>query len=106
MPYDAILPTSLMRKLLLVHESIVYAFVSHQKRFPFKTHKFIGHMASSQADCVNLFLTLLKYPEEATQVLQTVKLDFHTIAVEWFDSGYRLEFLDKPDNASNDSKWA
>lgn len=101
-PYDAILPADLKRKLLPIHESIANEFVSHQKRFPFKTHKFIGHMASSQASCANLFLPLLQHPEEAAQVLQTVKPDLHAIAVEWFDSGYRLEFWDEPDNALND----
>ncbi len=69
-PYDALLPSELKSKLLPLHESIVEQFITHQKKFPFKTHTFIGHMASSQAACANLFLPLLKYPSEAAQVLK------------------------------------
>ena len=56
-------------------------------------------MASSQAACANLFLPLLKYPVEAARVLRAVKSDLQAIAVDWLDSGYQLEFWDKPDNA-------
>jgi hypothetical protein len=104
--YDAILPAELKSKLLPVHPSIVDQFVSHQKKFPFKTHTFIGHMASSQAACANLFLPLMMYPAEAALVLQAVKADLETIAVEWLDSGYRIEFWDEPDNALNDHNLA
>lgn len=101
-PYDALLPDRLKEQLPLFYESIVDAFIAHQKHFPFKKHKFINHMASSQAACANLFLPILKYPAEAAQVLQAVKPDLHAIAVDWLDSGYQLEFWDKPDNALND----
>jgi hypothetical protein len=100
--YDALLPDHVKEQLLLIHPSIVDVFISHQKRFPFKKHKFINHMASSQAACANLFLPLLRYPTEAALVLQAVKPDLRAIAVDWLDKGYQLEFWDKPDNALND----
>ena len=102
MPYDALLPDHVKEQLLLLHPSIVNAFIAHQKNFPFKKHKFINHMASSQAACANLFLPLLKYPVEAARVLRSVKSDLQAIAVDWLDNGYQLEFWDKPDNALND----
>jgi hypothetical protein len=101
-PYDAILPAELKSRLLPIHPSIIDQFLSHQEKFPFKTHTFVGHMASSQAACANLFLPLLMYPDQAARVLQTVKPDLESIAVEWFDCGYRIEFWDEPDNALND----
>jgi hypothetical protein len=101
-PYDALLPDAVREQLLLLHPSIVDAFITHQKNFPFKKHKFISHMASSQAACANLFLPILQYPVEAACVLQAVKSDLQAIAVDWLDHGYQLEFWDKPDNALKD----
>ena len=100
--YDALLPDSIREKLLTIYGPVRDDFNSHYTKFPFKKHRFINHIASSQAACVNLFLPLLKYPNEAAQVLQVVKPDLDAIAVEWFDSGYQLEFWDKPDNMLND----
>ena len=100
--YDALLPDHVKEQLLLLHPSVVDAFNTHQKKFPFKKHKFINHMASSQAACANLFLPLLKYPLEAACVLQAVKSDLQAIAVDRLDNGYQLEFWDKPDNALKD----
>jgi hypothetical protein len=101
-PYDAILPEEFKDKLLPIHSSIQQRVRSHKERYPFKLHKFIGHMASSQAACANLFIPLLIHPREAALVLQAVKPDLYEIAVEKFDSGFRLEFWDEPDNALND----
>ena len=101
-PYDAILPDKFKAEYHPIYQPVVNRFVSHQKRFPFKSHTFIGHMASSQAACANLFLPLLQYPDTAAQVLCAVKTDLHKIATEYFDSGYRLEFWDEPDNMLND----
>jgi hypothetical protein len=102
MPYDALLPDHVREQLLLLHPSIVDTFIAHQKKFPFKKHRFINHMASSQAACANLFLPILKYPAEAAHVLRAVKSDLQAIAVDWLDNGYQLEFWDKPNNALND----
>jgi hypothetical protein len=101
-PYDALLPDQVREQPLLLHPSIVDAFITHQKNFPFKQHKFINHMASSQAACANLFLPLLKYPVEAARVLRAVIPDLQAVAVDWLDNGYQLEFWDNPDNALND----
>ncbi len=100
--YDALLPDNIREKLLTIYAPIRDDFKSHYTKFPFKKHKFINHIASSQAACANLFLPLLKYPNEAARVLQLVKPDLDAIALEWFDSGYQLEFWDKPDNILND----
>jgi hypothetical protein len=104
--HDAVLPDHYKGRLGPVHPSIVELFIAHQKKFPFKTHKFIHHMASSQAACVTLFLPLLEYPLQAAQALQAVKPDLASIAVDWFDHGYRIEFWDEPDNALNDHNRA
>ena len=105
-PYDALLPKELEAKHHPLYQPVIDVFLSHQKKFPFKVHTFIGHMASSQAACANLFLPLLQYPDIAAQILRAVKTDLHKIATEYFDSGYRLEFWDEPDNMLNDHNSA
>jgi hypothetical protein len=72
----------------------------HHERFPFKYHRFAGHMASSQAACANLFLPILKDPDIGAKVLAGVKPDLCAIETNMltFDSGYRLEFWgDRPE---------
>lgn len=101
-PYDAILPDELKKCYQPIYSSIVDRFLDHQKRLPFKTHKFIGHMASSQAACVNLFFPLLQHPVAAAEVLRSVKPDLDRIATDQLDEGFRLEFWDEPDNMLND----
>jgi len=50
--YDAMLPDSARGKLPHLYEPVRTLFRDHQRRFPFKTHKFADHMASSwQAAC-------------------------------------------------------
>lgn len=101
-PYDAILPTESKDRLLPIHESIANRVRVHRKRFPFKLHKFIGHMASSQAACINLFVPPLLHPSHAAKVFRAVKPDLHRIATTMLDEGFRIEFWDEPDNALND----
>lgn len=101
-PYDAILPKSFVAKHYPLYRPIVDRFLEHRRRFPFKYHKFIGHMASSQAACANLFLPILKQPEVAAKILSAVKPDMKRIATDYLDQGYRIEFWDEPDNMLND----
>ena len=101
-PYDAILPEELKGQYHPIYPPVVERFLSHQCRFPFKTHTFIGHMASSQAACANLFLPLLQCPDAAAQVLRCVKPDLDRIATDQLDSGFRLEFWDEPYNTLRD----
>lgn len=101
-PYDALLPDEVKDQLLTLYGPIKERFLDHQQKFPFKSHQFLGHMASSQAACANLFLPLLKDPTIAVKVLSSVKTDIKAIAVDRLDRGYRIEFWDEPDNVLND----
>jgi len=101
-PYDALLPDEIKAQHYPLYDPIKERFLDHQQKFQFKSHKFLGHMASSQAACVNLFLPLLKDPLIAAKVLGSVKTDLHEIAINYLDMGYRNEFWDEPDNVLND----
>jgi hypothetical protein len=101
-PYDALLPDELIAQHYPLYNRIKERFLDHQQKFPFKSHKFLGHMASSQAACVNLFLPLLKDQLIAAKVLGSVKTDLNEIATNYLDTGYRIEFWDEPDNVLND----
>jgi len=101
-PYDAILPDNSIVQHDPLYGPIKERFLDHQRKFPFKSHKFLGHMASSQAACVNLFLPLLEDPRIAAKVLGVVKDDLRDIATDHLDKGYRIEFWDEPDNVLND----
>jgi len=105
-PYDAILPDALKDRYDPLYDPIKGKFLAHQQKFPFKSHLFIGHMASSQAACVNLFLPILKDPEIAAMILSRVKTDIKKIATEFLDTGFRIEFWDEPDNLLNDHNKA
>lgn len=106
LPYDALLPENLKAKLFPIYPPIKEMFIKHQQKFPFKSHKFIGHMASSQAACANLFLPILRNPDIAAKVLGKVKTDIKKIATEFLDTGFRIEFWDEPDNMLNDHNRA
>jgi hypothetical protein len=101
-PYDALLPDELKAQSFPLYRPIKERFLDHQQKFPFKSHKFLGHMASSQAACVNLFLPLLKDPNIAAMILGKVKTDIKEIATDFLDTGFRIEFWDEPDNLLND----
>jgi len=93
--YDAMLPDSARGKLPHLYEPVRALFRDHQRRFPFKTHKFADHMASSQIACANLFLPLMGEPDAAARILRQVKPDLGSIAVECLDQGFRIEFWDE-----------
>ena len=100
--YDSLLPDELKAQYFPLYRPIKKRFLDHQQKFPFKSHKFFGHMASSQAACVNLFLPILKDPNIAAMILGKVKTDIKKIATDFLDTGFRIEFWDEPDNLLND----
>lgn len=100
--YDAILPDKYRDRLDPLYEPIKERYLEHQRNFHFKSHKFLGHMASSQAACVNLFLPIMEDPRTAAEVLRAVKPDLDHIAVDYLDQGFRIEFWDEPFNLLND----
>lgn len=100
--YDAFLPEEFKSRLDPLYEPIKNRFREHQRNFHFKSHKFLGHMASSQAACANLFLPILQDPALAANVLRAVKPDLDRVAVGHLDQGYRIEFWDEPYNLLND----
>jgi len=100
--YDVILPGSMQTKLPHLYGPVRARFLEHQKKFAFKTHKFAGHMASSQIACANLFLPILESPVIAARILRAVKPDLKSIAVEELDNGFRLEFWDQGVNRLGD----
>jgi hypothetical protein len=91
-PYDILLPDEMKAKLEPVYRPIVDRVLEHQRRFPFKLHKFVGHMASSQAACLNLFVPLLLQPSIASDVLRMIKPDLQSIATDHLDGGFQVEF--------------
>jgi hypothetical protein len=104
--YDAMLPDEFKAQLYPLYRPIAARFLEHQRNFPFKSHHYLGHMASSQAACANLFLPIMQDPLIAARVLGAVKSDLHEIAVDRLDRGLRLEFWDEPDNVLNDHNQA
>ena len=104
--YDAFLPDEFKSQLYPLYRPIKERFLDHQRKFPFKSHLYFGHMASSQAACANLFLPLLKDPLIAARVLSAVKRDIKEIATDYLDTGFRIEFWDEPDNMLNDHNKA
>lgn len=100
--YDAILPEEFKSGLDPLYGPIKLRFREHQRNYHFKSHEFLGHMASSQAACANLFLPILQDPVLAAEVLRAVKPDLDHIAVDYLDQGYHIEFWDEPYNLLND----
>ncbi len=92
---DTFLPDSYAGKLPHLYEPVRQMFMDHQKQFPFKTHKFADHMASSQVACANLFLPIMANPEMAPALLASVKPDLASIATDELDHGFRVEFWDE-----------
>jgi len=91
-PYDSMLPSELGEELQPLYRPIVDRVREHQQQYPFKLHKFVGHMASSQVACINLFVPLLEHPEVAAQILRSINQDVVSIATDQLDNGFRVEF--------------
>jgi len=91
-PYDSMLPAELKEELQPLYRPIVGRVRTHQQRFPFKLHKFAGHMASSQMACINLFAPLLQHPEVAATVLRSVNPELASVATDHMDEGLQIEY--------------
>lgn len=91
-PYDVLLPQTMQDDLQPLYRPIVERVRDHQRRYPFRLHQFVGHMASSQIACMNLFVPLLQYPDLAADILRAVNPDLKSIATDELDHGFRIEF--------------
>ncbi len=99
--YDAILPKEFIEKGYPLYQPIVKALDSHK----FKKHKHLGHMASSQAACINLFTPILKKSKIANEVLPRINPKFKSIAIEYLENGFQFEYWDES-NPLNDHTQA
>jgi len=91
-PYDVLLPNDMKNDLQPLYRLIVDRVREHQHRFPFKLHQFVGHMASSQVACINLFVPLMMDPPLAAEVLRQINPVLRSIATDCLDGGFRIEF--------------
>ena len=92
-PYDAILPVPFhkIEKAPHLHPWARARAVEHQTRNNFRVHQHFFHMASSQAANLNLFLPILRDPR-AAEILRSAKPDLATIATDYLDQGFCVEF--------------
>lgn len=93
-PNDAILPEAVVAGFPMLYPEIISAIKSHQRKFPFRFHKYFNHVASSQAANFNLFMPILLHPQ-ANAVFAALKPDFTRLATDQLDHGYRIEFWDE-----------
>jgi len=56
-----------------------------------KIYKHFGHMASSQAACINLFAPVLLNKEVANSVFPTINSRFSTLASDMLEGGFKFE---------------
>lgn len=91
--YDAILPESYSKQEEWPHlyQGIQGALKNHRRKNDFRIHPHFYHMASSQAANINLFLPILHH-SAANAILRTIRPDFETLATEYLDHGYCIEF--------------
>lgn len=99
--YDAILPDEYKDKYHPLYQPLVTELTKHK----FKTHKHFGHMASSQAACINLFLPILKDKKFADTILPRINHKFKELAVDQLEKGFQFEYFDQanPLNDHNDA---
>ncbi len=90
--YDAILPESFKAQHYPLYRPIVDEVL---KNHSFKLHKHFGHMASSQAACINLFTPILINPDAATKILREVNPSFNRLATDHLESGFQFEYWDE-----------
>jgi hypothetical protein len=89
--YDAILPEEFKSQHYPLYRPIVNEVLN---KHDFKLHKHFGHMASSQAACINLFTPILMNPEIASQVLRSINPSFKRLATDHLESGFQFEYWD------------
>ena len=95
--YDAILPKEFLKKGYPLYLPIVKEMEKHH----FKKHKHFGHMASSQAACINLFTPILIQKDVAERILPKINENFKFLATEYLEDGFQFEYWDKS-NLLND----
>ena len=86
--YDSILPESAQNGWLPIYPPMV----DEVRNLGFKKHRHFGHMASSQAACLNLFLPLLRDKRTANFVFPLLKTDFKELATDVLKNGYAFEY--------------
>jgi len=96
--YDAILPDYMRGQWKVIYPPIVDKLKELKKKFPFKAHTHIDHMASSQAANMNLFIPILLSPN-VNSILRELKPDFETLAREYLYNGFRIEYWDEVSEA-------
>lgn len=90
--YGALLP----EEFKMMKYPFYQPLVEELSRLNFKTHTHFGHMASSQAACLNLFVPILRNKSIADQILSQVNKSYKELAVGELDGmGYRFEFWDQ-----------
>lgn len=95
--YDAILPKSVHNKFPLIYLPILKDLKTLREKYYFKFHQHFNHMASSQAANVNLFLPILLHPK-ANEILNLLKPDLKSLAIDELYKGFRIEFWDGNSN--------
>ena len=90
--YDAILPASFQAELQPLYRPIAAKI---RDEYDFKVHKHFGHMASSQAACINLFTVVLSDENVANRVLPRIHPGFSHLAVDKLENGFRFEYWDE-----------
>lgn len=94
-PNDALLPEPFASRYAMLYPSIRSTFKLHQQNFPFRSHRYFNHVASSQVANVNLFLPVVLH-SNANVILRELNPDFARLALSELDHGYRLEYWDEP----------
>ena len=87
--YDAILPQEFQEEGYPLYSPLVEEIRNNHK---FKLHLHFGHMASSQAACINLFTPLLLMETVANQVLPSINPKFSSLATSELEGGFQFEF--------------
>lgn len=95
--YDAILPEAFRSNSPIIYKSIKTSLLDHNNKFPFKSHLYFNHMASSQAANINLFLPILLSPK-ANDILRRLNPDLKEMAKEQLYNGFRIEYWDGNSN--------
>lgn len=95
--YGAILPEDYKRDYYPLYRPLVKELSNHN----FKLHKYFGHMASSQAACLNLFLPILRDKKTADIILPHINKKFKSLATDQLEAGFQFEYWDSS-NPLND----
>jgi hypothetical protein len=95
--YGAILPEPYKKEYYPLYRPLVNELTSHK----FKLHKYFGHMASSQAACLNLFLPILKDKKVADSIFPLINRNYKELATDYLEGGFQFEYWDSS-NPLND----